>query len=601
MTLRDAQALMSRAVEHSSAGNFAEAARCYRRLLKLRPADPLAHARLGRVLARMGKTQEALEHLARAYLEAPDEHDSRARLIEGLARAPGFGLGTWLRRALAALAADALVRHQRLVPAVAGLLGRQPPVAKVLRRIAAHSVLTRRDLGPELTRALSEPLVLRLLRDCVVNDPDLEALLTALRAEWLAAIVEGATLSWPDPELLAAIATQALTTEWAYAESSEERDRLARLATMLDDPGSRVAAGAPSRELLVYSLYRPLAGFADDLALLAMARADEDGVSELLHRHLIDPAREAELSAALPLLTAVADDVSNRVRAQYEERPYPCWRNLPRRAARLLGEVLAATLEDPALARSVAAPAPRVLVAGCGTGRHAIATATRFTGAQVLAVDLSLSSLGYAAHRAETLGIENIRFARADILGLGDLPDRFDVIECSGVLHHLADPEAGWQILRGLLAPGGFMRIGLYSERGRAVLDPIRALIAERGLEPTPEGIRATRAAVCALPEDAPARRICASPDFYALSGCRDMLFPVHEDRFSLPRIARALARLDLDFLGFELPEPRVRQLYRQRFPEDRMARDLANWDQLEAELPNLFVAMYSFWCRAGD
>lgn len=71
------------------------------------------------------------------------------------------------------------------------------------------------------------------------------------------------------------------------------------------------------------------------------------------------------------------------------------------------------------------------------------------------------------------------------------------------------------------------------------------------------------------LSDNAPARRIIASPDFYALSGCRDLFFPTHEDRFSPPRISRALERLRLHFLGFEFPDHRVRQLYRQRFPQD--------------------------------
>ena len=52
--------------------------------------------------------------------------------------------------------------------------------------------------------------------------------------------------------------------------------------------------------------------------------------------------------------------------------------------------------------------------------------------------------------------------------------------------------------------------------------------------------------------------------------------------------------------LGFELTDGRVRTLYRQRFPNDPAARDLTHWDRLEADMPNLFAAMYQFWCRAS-
>ena len=75
----------------------------------------------------------------------------------------------------------------------------------------------------------------------------------------------------------------------------------------------------------------------------------------------------------------------------------------------------------------------------------------------MLAVDLSLSSLCYAKRKTRELGLTNITYAQADILRLGTLPRRFDVIESSGVLHHLADPLAGWRVLLSLLRPGGFM------------------------------------------------------------------------------------------------------------------------------------------------
>lgn len=100
---------------------------------------------------------------------------------------------------------------------------------------------------------------------------------------------------------------------------------------------------------------------------------------------------------------------------------------------------------------------------------------------RVLAIDLSRVALGFAARQARDLGIGGIEFAQADILGLATLKRRFDLIECSGTLHHMADPEAGWRVLRGLLAPRGLMRISLYSERGRADVVALREQIARAG------------------------------------------------------------------------------------------------------------------------
>lgn len=87
-------------------------------------------------------------------------------------------------------------------------------------------------------------------------------------------------------------------------------------------------------------------------------------------------------------------------------------------------------------------------------------------------------------------------------------------------------------------------------------------------------------------------------PDFYSLSGCRDLFFDAHEDRFDLPRIQRALEALDLELLGFELASGRIRDLYRRSFPNDPTARNLSNWHALEQRYPLICSTMYRFWMR---
>jgi SAM-dependent methyltransferase len=108
-----------------------------------------------------------------------------------------------------------------------------------------------------------------------------------------------------------------------------------------------------------------------------------------------------------------------------------------------------------------------ILIAGCGTGRHSIGIAQQFERSKVLAIDLSAASLGYAKARTGALGVTNIDYAQADILQLGATGRTFDMIQSAGVLHHLADPWAGWRVLNSLLRPGGVMFIALYSERRR--------------------------------------------------------------------------------------------------------------------------------------
>ena len=68
--------------------------------------------------------------------------------------------------------------------------------------------------------------------------------------------------------------------------------------------------------------------------------------------------------------------------------------------------------------------------------------------------------------KSNELGLTNIDYLQADILHLNQMGKKFDIIESAGVLHHMDEPMAGWNVLVDLLKPGGLMKIGLYSEVG---------------------------------------------------------------------------------------------------------------------------------------
>ena len=61
------------------------------------------------------------------------------------------------------------------------------------------------------------------------------------------------------------------------------------------------------------------------------------------------------------------------------------------------------------------------------------------------------------------------------------------------------------------------------------------------------------------------------------------------------------LARLELRFLGFELPRELAGELYSSLYPLDPERRDLGNWAALEAAWPDTFSDMYQFWCQVGE
>ena len=143
------------------------------------------------------------------------------------------------------------------------------------------------------------------------------------------------------------------------------------------------------------------------------------------------------------------------------------------------------------------------------------------TGGKTLAIDLSLASLSYARRKTEELGLGNIEYAQADILKLDSLGRTFDVIDAIGVLHNLADPNAGWRALLSVLRPGGFMRVGLNRADGRDDVRAAQALIAERGYGRTADDIRRSRA------RDHEPKFACARKGGYQISGI------LHDQRMS--------------------------------------------------------------------
>ncbi len=114
----------------------------------------------------------------------------------------------------------------------------------------------------------------------------------------------------------------------------------------------------------------------------------------------------------------------------------------------------------------------RILVAGGGTGDSSTALGQQLQAigceGEVVYLDLSKTSLKIARDRAKAAGLSNVTFLQGSLLEVGAMElGKFDYINCSGVLHHLDEPEAGMLALSGVLAPHGAMGIMIYGELGR--------------------------------------------------------------------------------------------------------------------------------------
>jgi 2-polyprenyl-3-methyl-5-hydroxy-6-metoxy-1,4-benzoquinol methylase len=122
----------------------------------------------------------------------------------------------------------------------------------------------------------------------------------------------------------------------------------------------------------------------------------------------------------------------------------------------------------------------RVLVAGGGTGDATIflAEQLRATNAEIVHLDLSRASIAIAQERARLRGLDNIRWVNASLLDLASLGlGEFDYINCVGVLHHLADPDAGLRALLQAVRNGGGMGLMLYGAIGRTGIYHMQRLL----------------------------------------------------------------------------------------------------------------------------
>jgi len=307
---------------------------------------------------------------------------------------------------------------------------------------------------------------------------------------------------------------------------------------------------------------------------------------------------EAARASSITSLTEISDSTSQQVAQQYAEDPYPRWLSLQTPAPGTARQVMTAYFAPDALA-FMGKPFD-VLIAGCGTGHQAVAAALAYgPDASCLAIDLSRRSLAYAARMAEHYSTANLHFAQADILGLAGSDQHFDLIECVGVLHHMAQPYEAWRILVDRLKPGGIMLVGLYSAVSRRNFDALRSDPDWPGADADDTALRAYRRAIMQRAPGEPGTELLISRDFYAKSGFRDLALHVSEQHCSLPDIRQFLDDNGLTFHGFRLPPNTVADFARA-FPDDIFPGQIENWWTFEQDNPRSFDGMYVFWCRKG-
>jgi SAM-dependent methyltransferase len=553
----------------------------------------------GWMLLGVGNDEEATRVAIRA-VRLQENDASKTLFVECIKRWAYFQGAEEIKDILVRAWRDAWGTPLELSGITKGLLNHDVDVGPAIKRAVAgwpQPQLLNDFLGSAgLSKIIADPLLLALLDYNKVADLEMERFLTSIRFCLLDLETKAQGRGLKDEvaiQFYCALARQCHMNEYVFSLTEDERDNVQKLQEQVLDSLDKGAETSPA-SILILSAYVSLDRLPENILL---KRSWRNPVAKLLEEQILEPAAEKQLRTSIPRITPIGNATSVKVMKHYEENPYPRWDKITATHPILIDNDFTQQFPFSNFRRLGKGSDLDILIAGCGTGHHSIMFAKSFPNARIFAVDLSMPSLCYAKKKSRELGVDNIEYAQADILELGDLNKRFDIISSSGVLHHLADPEQGWRNLLSLLQPDGCMHIGLYSELARRNIVTAQRWVRERGFTPSRESIRVARQElIAAMPVNPALEDVSRFNDFYSISGSRDLLFHSNELRYTIPMIREFLGKHDLEFLGFSVGSETVNEFATQ-FSKQHES-DLNIWERYENQNPDAFKAMYEFWIQ---
>lgn len=245
-----------------------------------------------------------------------------------------------------------------------------------------------------------------------------------------------------------------------------------------------------------------------------------------------------------------------RVSEFYERHPYPppvddlrayrdSWTDARRRADAHLFFPREAFRDD----RSI-------LVAGCGT-MQAAHYAVRWPNARVTGIDVSETSIACARELKDRYELDNLDLRQLSIERVGELGANFDYIVCTGVLHHLQDPDRGLQALRAVLASAGALHLMVYAPYGRAGVYMLQEYCRRLGVGLSDDEIDDLASTLRALPIDHPLVPLLRhAPDFATKAGLADALLHPCDRAYSVPQFFEFVRNAGLTFGRWLLQAP---------------------------------------------
>ncbi len=208
----------------------------------------------------------------------------------------------------------------------------------------------------------------------------------------------------------------------------------------------------------------------------------------------------------------------------------------------------------------------RVLIAGGGTGDSTVYLAEQLkdTDADIVYLDFSKNSMKIAQERAKNRGLKNITWINDSILNIPDLKlGKFDYIQCSGVLHHLENLDAGLKALSDSLTDDGGMGIMVYAQYGRTAVYQIQDIMkmVNEGVESRQEEVKNGWEVMNNLPATNWYNRgkdLLSDHISHGDVGMYDMFLHKQDRAYTVPQIYDFVEKAKLNFVEFQSAHSRA-------------------------------------------
>ncbi len=362
-----------------------EAEASYKKAIELKPDFANAHCNLGILLMDKGRLSESCSALIEAINLNPNFSDAYANLSTVIKNIRFNSSNIKLYPILTQLLIKGnFARPEDLAGSICSLLKHDPLIKDLLLKENFPTNIENVNL---IINSLDKVKLLHhLMRVCPLPDLQFEGLFVRIRS-FLISNLDDIEATSEFIFFLSSLSLQCFTNEYVYIEKDKETKIIESLENEISQTIEQ--SNQPEiKKILCLASYRSLHQYKWCKKLNCL-----DNIEEVKSRLIEEPYAEREIVKEIPVLEEISDDISRKVRAQYEQNPYPRWvkTGIPLKT-KSISEVCAELNLHFQTENIKKVSSPVILIAGCGTGQTSIGTASSFSDCKSMEASSQYSS-----------------------------------------------------------------------------------------------------------------------------------------------------------------------------------------------------------------